>query len=623
MKSFLEHLNEEVLPTVQVADGGLDISKPAVRAAINAAIAGVVSQPAVTPYVVFNRLSKLLAQYHIILPKRFLEGDKGVEVFELRQFGHKMGMTDSGEFVNEVPSTHYLFLQYGILSPFGITYAKPVVGGMFKVAARIVDKEELDKLIDMAEITMAEEAECMQAIYKANAPKEEMKDITSDEKKKGNKEAVATSQKDLSEERKRSASVADAFLSGKKANQRTLKTDGKSVTYHGNTIAKHEDDHVHVTTAGYGHSPSTRGHVNSILHRLGSEKLSVRKGQLHHGDKPIDSKDWIKVPKSSVSEEKNDLKGACWKGYTAKGLKKKGNRMVPNCVPVEEATDKDRELSKIANKAISKGHPVKKLPAGRAEYSTLPKGMAKGINLERGRWSGHGRFNEEQINELEKKTIGNYLKKAHVSGLAAADDAADAYHRKDYKELHKHNRTGEKRERGVNLAVDKLTGRAHVSVKEEKKLYNVGATKKDKSGRTVERRDYSTHSSIVATHDKEGKSLQNKWGGHNPDRVGKLKYIQKHFDKLEEKHLTSAEKSKKEEIVKSMKKGLAGFKERYGKRAKAVMYATATKQAEKIAEAKKDDGTVLVSPKGYKGAGQVTRIPKKEYDPKKHNLASE
>ena len=53
------------------------------------------------------------------------------------------------------------------------------------------------------------------------------------------------------------------------------------------------------------------------------------------------------------------------------------------------------------------------------------------------------------------------------------------------------------------------------------------------------------------------------------------------------------------------------------------MYATATKQAEKIAEAKKDDGTVLVSPKGYKGAGQVTRIPKKEYDPKKHNLASE
>jgi len=27
---------------------------------------------------------------------------------------------------------------------------------------------------------------------------------------------------------------------------------------------------------------------------------------------------------------------ACWTGYTAKGLKKKGNRMVPDCVPVTE-----------------------------------------------------------------------------------------------------------------------------------------------------------------------------------------------------------------------------------------------------------------------------------------------
>jgi hypothetical protein len=38
---------------------------------------------------------------------------------------------------------------------------------------------------------------------------------------------------------------------------------------------------------------------------------------------------------------------------------------------------------------------------------------------------------------------------------------------------------------------------------------------------------------------------------------------------------------KKEEIVKSMKKGISGFKDRYGDRAKEVMYATATKQAMK------------------------------------------
>jgi predicted secreted protein len=50
---------------------------------------------------------------------------------------------------------------------------------------------------------------------------------------------------------------------------------------------------------------------------------------------------------------------------------------------------------------------------------------------------------------------------------------------------------------------------------------------------------------------------------------------------LEEKHMTDAEMKKREEIVKSMKKGFSGFRQRYGKDAKSVMYATATKQAMK------------------------------------------
>jgi hypothetical protein len=29
---------------------------------------------------------------------------------------------------------------------------------------------------------------------------------------------------------------------------------------------------------------------------------------------------------------------SCWQGYTAKGTKRKGNRKVPNCVPVNEKT---------------------------------------------------------------------------------------------------------------------------------------------------------------------------------------------------------------------------------------------------------------------------------------------
>ena len=50
---------------------------------------------------------------------------------------------------------------------------------------------------------------------------------------------------------------------------------------------------------------------------------------------------------------------------------------------------------------------------------------------------------------------------------------------------------------------------------------------------------------------------------------------------LDERTLTSGESKKKEEYVKGMKKGLSGFKQRYGERAKSVMYATATSMAKK------------------------------------------
>lgn len=43
--------------------------------------------------------------------------------------------------------------------------------------------------------------------------------------------------------------------------------------------------------------------------------------------------------------------------------------------------------------------------------------------------------------------------------------------------------------------------------------------------------------------------------------------------------MTDDEKSKREDIVKGMKKNMASFKKNYGKDAKSVMYATATKRA--------------------------------------------
>ena len=64
---------------------------------------------------------------------------------------------------------------------------------------------------------------------------------------------------------------------------------------------------------------------------------------------------------------------------------------------------------------------------------------------------------------------------------------------------------------------------------------------------------------------------------HRADKT----HVAEELDQIEERELSSSEQDKKETYVKGMKKGLQGFKDRYGDRAKEVMYATSTKMAKK------------------------------------------
>jgi hypothetical protein len=57
--------------------------------------------------------------------------------------------------------------------------------------------------------------------------------------------------------------------------------------------------------------------------------------------------------------------------------------------------------------------------------------------------------------------------------------------------------------------------------------------------------------------------------------------VKEEAEQVNERELSKGETAEKERIVKGMKKSLAGFKSRYGDKAKSVMYATATKQAKK------------------------------------------
>ena len=87
------------------------------------------------------------------------------------------------------------------------------------------------------------------------------------------------------------------------------------------------------------------------------------------------------------------------------------------------------------------------------------------------------------------------------------------------------------------------------------------------------------HSSAASSSLPVAKDLDSLQRAH--ERLAKNKPTSEEVEQVEERTLTKGETAEKERIVKGMKKSLAGFKARYGDRAKSVMYATATKAAKK------------------------------------------
>lgn len=65
------------------------------------------------------------------------------------------------------------------------------------------------------------------------------------------------------------------------------------------------------------------------------------------------------------------------------------------------------------------------------------------------------------------------------------------------------------------------------------------------------------------------------------DKIKEMIGLVAEAEELDEAKLTKGEKKEKEKIVKGMKKNKAEFKKDYGKDAEKVMYATATKMAQK------------------------------------------
>ena len=223
---------------------------------------------------------------------------------------------------------------------------------------------------------------------------------------------------------------------------------------------------------------------------------------------------------------------------------------------------------------------------------------------------------KEQLQEYESKG-GKYTHKGTYGREKGAQYGESDYSKggEEEKELNKKEKSPKRAQKGYGPHQNK--GMRGLTTGEKKKvneslsftemleLYNehglkvlapIETEEMDIDGTTVEVIDADKVNGVVATiveeptNDEftkeyedqkasfEGKKKQPKVAAGKTTGV---KEMPESFQQIDERELTTGESKKKEEYVKGMKKGLSGFKQRYGERAKSVMYATATKMAKK------------------------------------------
>jgi len=141
----------------------------------------------------------------------------------------------------------------------------------------------------------------------------------------------------------------------------------------------------------------------------------------------------------------------CWDGYTAKGMKKKGNRMVPNCVPVSEAK-KPTALERFRQAAAERERKHAEIEKNRSKDGS---GMTAAIDrLEK----QVNKEEVEQVNEISVDSASNYIRKrtfGYVKTMKGQVQPSDVY-----------NKMSDKHKAGINRAMDRVVK----PVKEEVKL---------------------------------------------------------------------------------------------------------------------------------------------------------
>ena len=302
------------------------------------------------------------------------------------------------------------------------------------------------------------------------------------------------------------------------------------------------------------------GKVDAHDFKILRGEKKVNEDQVEEGNNPFDVKNYKSQLPTKPGEKAgfDSKKVSTGTVYTKKPVK-------------EEAEDLD-EAKFDPLKHIKNPNPAVKAAAKdvkRGSYADRAALMkAGGVKDDRGP-RGVTQEESEQIDELKKSTVKSYMNKK-VDQINKDADLQYPFKPKPItkKEAGKNAENlmrGHARISGAKPTSEEVEDLDEAQFNPLKHIKNPNPAVKA-AAKDVKRSSYADRAALM------------KAGGVKDDR-GTRGVTQEEVDQIDERSLSTSEKATMEKNVKGMKKSLAGFKARYGKDAKSVMYATATKNA--------------------------------------------
>jgi hypothetical protein len=307
--------------------------------------------------------------------------------------------------------------------------------------------------------------------------------------------------------------------------------------------------------------------VQSVLNREEADNLS---------EEPVESKPSLYQSKMK-SLEKQKKTGHDYFGHDAK--RQQSGYRGPGQSVLQTAADKAKKVVGVVSKGVKKvftreeleleqqideafptvADAKKRMDAGKTATGSVTK-TSKGLVHKR------DYKDEDESDDMQKKAKGygarqNFKRSTRVNEQLSFTEMLELYNEHGIKVLAPIE-TEEMDIDGTTIEVidgDKINGYVETTVEE---VTNDEFTK-----------EYEDQKASFEGKKKQPKVAAGKTTG--------LKEMPESFQQIDERELSKDEAKKKEDYVKGMKKGLSGFKERYGERAKSVMYGAATNMAKK------------------------------------------